>query len=300
MTLAFFTSFASYLAFYAALLVLNFCFYSVALASDSQGGGKGEGLLVKIPLDPIIKAESISFLDLDGKSRYLYQFEGKVTLLLFWATWSVACTSDLEKLDNLQKDFRKLPFEILAIVVDSKDLSFIKQYVDAQHFSHLKIYLDPKKQLFKLFEVTSLPTAFLISSNGEVLYKFAHNPQWNYDQVRNIILSHIGDGYVLPFNSYQPRALNNKPKVVKEILRTEEANAKDGAKDSRQDEARGSVKDEVKGDVKYDNASEKSTDNTHKNSQELNAPAVQSNNKTKNTRQMPSAAKADDAKAQGR
>ena len=42
----------------------------------------------------------------------------KQCLLVFWATWCGSCISELPSLENLAKDFRKLPFKIIALSQD--------------------------------------------------------------------------------------------------------------------------------------------------------------------------------------
>jgi thiol-disulfide isomerase/thioredoxin len=57
----------------------------------------------------------VNFYDSEGNKVFLDQFEGTTILLVFWATWCGTCVSELPSLDNLQKDFRKLPFKIISV-----------------------------------------------------------------------------------------------------------------------------------------------------------------------------------------
>ena len=78
----------------------------------------------------------VNFFDIQGNKVYLDQYEGTNILLVFWATWCGTCVSELPSLDNLQKDFRKLPFKIIAVSqdyqgidIDDKILSIAKQKI---------------------------------------------------------------------------------------------------------------------------------------------------------------------------
>ena len=66
------------------------------------------------------------------------------------------------ELDILQKDFRKLPFEVLAISEDFKGIAVAEDHFNKYGIRHLKLYHDYKNSLFKAMGVVGLPTAFLI------------------------------------------------------------------------------------------------------------------------------------------
>ncbi|MDP5110546.1 MAG: TlpA family protein disulfide reductase, partial [Rickettsiaceae bacterium] len=109
----------------------------------------------------------VGFFDGDGNKVYLDQYEGTNILLVFWATWCGTCVSELPALDNLQKDFRKLPFKVIALSQDYKGVDVVKDHFFAHELRHLGVFHDHKNQLFRELSVVSLPTAFFINADGK-------------------------------------------------------------------------------------------------------------------------------------
>ena len=99
------------------------------------------GLVLLVFLAHIVRAEKLivtkhdefldtdtNFFDSEGNKVYLDQYEGSTILLVFWATWCGSCVGELPSLDNLQKDFRKLPFKIIAVSEDYQGIEVVKKY----------------------------------------------------------------------------------------------------------------------------------------------------------------------------
>lgn len=163
----------------------------------------------------IIRPESsfvpdANFFDIDGNKVFLDQFEGKTILVSFWATWCGSCVEELPSLDILQKDFRKLPFEVLAISEDFKGIAVAEEHFNKYGIRHLKLYHDYKNSLFKAFSVIGLPTAFLIDPEGKIKIIFKGNTKWHDESIRDILLSEIPGNPETPKNSYNTTSLNKK------------------------------------------------------------------------------------------
>lgn len=167
-------------------------------------------------------ASDVAFFDEEGKKVYLDQFEDKTILLVFWATWCAPCLGEMPDLDLLQKDFRKLPFQVLAISEDFGGLPTIKEYYRQQEIRHLKVYHDYGNALFKDFAVAGLPTAFIINPDGKVVVSFKGAVNWHEDEVRRLILSYIPGNPPEPKNSYKQESLNQRVKPLKPLAPLEE------------------------------------------------------------------------------
>lgn len=152
------------------------------------------------------------FFNENGKRLFLDQYEGKTVLLVFWATWCESCVHELPILDNLQKDFRKLPFKVIALSQDSKGVELIKDYFTKNDIRHLDIFHDYKNKLFRSMSVAGLPTAFLINSQGKIKKIFKGRVMWQTNEIRDILLSEIDGNFPMPKNSYRVRSLNMHPK----------------------------------------------------------------------------------------
>jgi hypothetical protein len=132
-------------------------------------------------------------------------------------------------LDILQKDFRKLPFEVLAISEDFKGVKAAEDHFNKYGIRHLKLYHDYKNSLFKAMSVIGLPTAFLIDPEGKIKVIFKGNTKWHDEPVRDILLSEIPGNPETPKNSYITTSLNKK--IAPSIGEPEEKNTKKPTQD---------------------------------------------------------------------
>lgn len=145
----------------------------------------------------------ISFYDQENQKRLLEEYEGNVILLVFWASWCGGCVDELPKLDNLQKDFRKLPFKVIALSEDRQSLEYLKNYFTQQDIRYLEIFQDRNNKLMTDLIIAGLPTAYLIDIDGKLKAEFRGHIKWESDEVRKIIIEEFKDKPELPRNSFK-------------------------------------------------------------------------------------------------
>jgi len=110
-----------------------------------------------------LEKHAFSLDDLHGNQRDLRAFAGKVVLVHFFATWCEPCVSEIASLQRLATTTRGKPFVILAVDVAEVDLRvrafFEKQPVD------FTILLDRDRAVSKSWDVSALPTTFVLDTN---------------------------------------------------------------------------------------------------------------------------------------
>jgi len=67
--------------------------------------------------------------DLDGVQRDISEWDGKVLLVNFWATWCPPCLREIPAFIELREEYGDRGFEILGIAIDTPDLveNFVKK-----------------------------------------------------------------------------------------------------------------------------------------------------------------------------
>ena len=79
---------------------------------------------VNLPPKPL---ENISFLDMQGHSQALKQWQGNVIVLNFWATWCPPCREEMPELSAMQNQYKHQNLIILGLSTD--DLNKTKAFI---------------------------------------------------------------------------------------------------------------------------------------------------------------------------
>ena len=169
---------------------------------------------------PIIKThepfftETIAFFDKEHSKRYLDEFEDQTVLLVFWASWCGDCSDSMISLDVLAKDFRKLPFKIIALSEDHLGIEVIEKFYQDHELRHLEKFYDYQNAVFKSMGITGIPTAFLIIPDNKVKVEFKGRIKWHDPNIRELILAEIQGNPTTPKNSYKKPEMNyNLPQI---------------------------------------------------------------------------------------
>src|SRR5689334_8002039 len=60
---------------------------------------------------------ALALEDVQGKMHRLSEYQGKVVLLNFWATWCTPCREEMPSMASLQESLQGRPFAVLAVNV---------------------------------------------------------------------------------------------------------------------------------------------------------------------------------------
>jgi cytochrome c biogenesis protein CcmG/thiol:disulfide interchange protein DsbE len=114
---------------------------------------------------------NVTLKDLDNVDVTLSAFKGKVVLLNFWATWCGPCTIETPWFIDLQDRYGKAGLQVVGISVDDP-LALLKPYA-AQYKMNYPVLqgLGHREVMAAYGSITSLPTTFIISSEGKLCAK---------------------------------------------------------------------------------------------------------------------------------
>jgi len=113
-------------------------------------------------------AHDVTLKDLQGESRSLSEWAGQVRLIDFWATWCAPCREEIPWLKKLQETYGEQGFTIVAISDENAEI--VRDFVEQREIGYVNL-VDPGEATAK-YGVVSLPTAFLVDREGNIVEEF--------------------------------------------------------------------------------------------------------------------------------
>jgi thiol-disulfide isomerase/thioredoxin len=111
--------------------------------------------------------KEIVFKDLKQKDVDLVDYNGKLVILNFWATWCAPCVEEMPSLDLLQSDIRLNNLKIFPINIGQEDLLKSVNFFKELKIKNLDIYFDPTINLAQKFSLRGIPTTILFNKEGK-------------------------------------------------------------------------------------------------------------------------------------
>ena len=151
----------------------NVLFFIVAIVI---AGGSGFALQKYLNQERISKNPAIGLqrpefaaTDLNGQLRNIKEWDGKVILLNFWATWCPPCLKEIPDFIELQKDYGEQGFQIIGIAVD--DEQAVREYATEIGINYPTMAVQSEGAgLARRYgnNAGALPYTVIINRNGEI------------------------------------------------------------------------------------------------------------------------------------
>ena len=107
---------------------------------------------------------------LDGAAAPLTDFEGKVVLVDFWATWCAPCVATMPDLQKLHEKYSDGGFSMIGVSIDEGGANKVKPFLAKHKFTYpILLDLDAKSPAWKAFGVHGVPALFLVDRNGQIV-----------------------------------------------------------------------------------------------------------------------------------
>ncbi len=123
--------------------------------------------------------------DFTGKTWMLSSLKGKVVFVNFWATWCKPCRDEMPSMEELNRDMKGRPFQMLSIVFnDDPDMahSFARQ-----QGATFPVLANPGPELTEAYMINGVPETFLIDAGGILRYKFIGPCNWSTPEMRELV-----------------------------------------------------------------------------------------------------------------
>ena len=113
------------------------------------------------------RAPNFALKDSNGKLVHLADYQGKVVLLDFWATWCGPCVVEIPWFTEFQRKYKDRGFEVVGVSMDDDGWKAINPFVAKRKINY-RIVLGDDKTGDQYGGLEALPTTFVIDRRGRI------------------------------------------------------------------------------------------------------------------------------------
>ena len=115
-------------------------------------------------------APDFALKDLSGRAVSLADYQGKILILNFWATWCGPCRSEIPGFVDAYKNYKDKGLEILGVTVDTTPEAKLKDWVAKAGINYPVAYAT-RKILDDYQPGEYIPATIIIDKTGHIRYR---------------------------------------------------------------------------------------------------------------------------------
>ena len=113
-----------------------------------------------------VLTDAVSGDDVNSK-----QFEGKILLITFFATWCPPCMQEIPDLIDLHDKYASKGFSVLGLSMDQGGRGIVKKLVEKRSINY-PILMADEATANDFGGVVGIPTSFLVNKKGRLVKKY--------------------------------------------------------------------------------------------------------------------------------
>jgi len=129
---------------------------------------------------------------LEGETKRLSSYKGKVVFLNFWATWCGPCRVEMPSIEAIYNKYSDKGLEMLAVNC-SEDKATVSSFMKNEGFTFPAL-LDLDGRVSLNYGVQSIPTTFLIDRDGMIILRLVGSIDWNTPKIHAALESLLSNG----------------------------------------------------------------------------------------------------------
>ncbi len=155
----------------------------IAALKEARTGDMKKLIFHKVPRPRLEK----EFQTANGAAKSVSDFEGKIVVLNFWATWCPPCRKEMPYLDALQDEMGGDDFQVLALAMDRASVDKIKDFYRSIEAENLKIYREPTLRIGTEAGVLGMPITLILDRQGREIARLQGEAKWDGPEAKAII-----------------------------------------------------------------------------------------------------------------
>lgn len=108
--------------------------------------------------------------DIDGKTVKLSDFQGKVVILDFWATWCPPCRAEIPHFVELQKQYQDQGLVVIGVSLDQGGPEVVSAFAKQQKINY-PVVMGNEAVAKQYGNIEAIPTTFIIDPKGNIAGK---------------------------------------------------------------------------------------------------------------------------------
>ncbi len=125
---------------------------------------------VAVPMGPVIRTLDKSIKGADILPAITKQYEGKVVLIDFWATWCGPCRAAMKTIDAIKPELAQKGCVFVYITGETSPLDSWEKLIKTIDGEHYRLTDAQWNELCSQLNVQSIPTYLLLNKDGSVAY----------------------------------------------------------------------------------------------------------------------------------
>lgn len=155
------------------------------------------------------KAPDIALTGAFGGEGRLSDYQGRVVLLNFWATWCAPCITEMPDMQRLYEQLGDEHFEIIAVSLDHEGAGVVQRFAERYQLT-FSLAVDPEGLSERFYRLTGLPETYIIDAEGIVRHRIPGAREWTHPESKKLITE------LMPKAEAAPSAAAAKPNDVEE------------------------------------------------------------------------------------
>ena len=140
----------------------------LAVLSLMMNGASAAESVTKPPKSNVVEWVAT---DLKGNSVHSTNYSGKVTIVVFWATWCPLCVEEIPILNKLQERYSSRGVTVIGASVDEDAEEVVPKFQKKNNMRY-PIVVASEEMQDAFGGIDSLPAAFIVGPNGRVAEQF--------------------------------------------------------------------------------------------------------------------------------